>query len=266
MFADDTAFSLSSLSHVDVLDSINNVTQAFVEWSQSNRLSINTEKTFYMSCTNKPLSENFNIVLNGETIDCRSSEKYLGLILDNNLSFKPHIDYVCCKISKALGIIYRSRDFLPKSVLVSLYYSLVYPYLNYCIIAWGNTFDSHLQPLRVLQKKIIRIILFKSFGSPSSPLFHELNLLKLDDIYVYRVAILMFTEGSQDIYNRNHGYNTRNRNSLRPEYHRLTSTQRSVSYSGPSIWNNLPNYITASSNIASFKILLKKHLISLYVT
>ena len=265
LFADDTAFSLSSLNQGEVLNSCNNVTQAFVEWSQSNRMSINTEKTFYMSFTNKPISDNFNIILNGTIIDCKSSEKYLGLILDNSLSFKPHIEYVCSKVSKALGIIYRSRDFLPKSVLVSLYYSLVYPYLNYCILAWGNTFDSHLQPLRILQKKIIRIILFKSFGSPSSPLFHELKLLKLDDIYVYRVALLMFNERSRDIYNRNHSYNTRNRNSLRPAYHRLTSTQHSVSYSGPSVWNSLPNYITNSNNIDSFKRLLKKHLISLYV-
>ena len=170
------------------------------------------------------------------------------------------------QISKTLDIIYRTRKFLPKFMLVTLYYSLVYPYLNYCILAWGNTFDTHLQPLKILQKKIIRLILFKPFSTPSSPLFRELNLLKLGDIYRYRVAILMYAERNRDFYNSNHNYDTRNCNILRSEYHRLTATQHSVSYSGPLVWNSLPEFIRDSRNLNVFKKSLKKHFVSFYDT
>ena len=186
------------------------------------------------------------------------------MIVDDNLNFKPHIAYVCGKISKAIGIIYRTREFMPHSVLLSLYYSLVYPYLNYCNLVWGGTFTSHLEPLRVLQKRIIRLISFQPTNSHTSQLFFDNNLLKFDDIHKYRAAVYIFENG-RDIFRRDHSYNTRQRENLLPTYHRLTTTQHSISYFGPSFWNSLPNNITSATSIESFKYRLKKHIISGYV-
>ena len=128
------------------------------------------------------------------------------------------------KISKSIGIIYKSSFCLPKTSLRSLYYSLVYPYLIYCVSVWGSTYQSNLNRIIVLQKKIIRIISkLVSFDAHTGVLFKEQEILKFSDIYLYQIGKFMylfkrsllpnyfhdmFTLASQSI----HSYNTRNSN------------------------------------------------------
>ena len=77
-------------------------------------------------------------------------------------------------------------------MLSSLYYTLIYPFLIYGIIAWGNTYLTTLQPLFILQKKTIRLMTFKSFHEHSSPIFRKLNIIKLDDLISYHIAVFMY--------------------------------------------------------------------------
>ena len=266
LFADDSVFSLNVENAIDVGVRCNGILKSVLDRKNCNRLTINTDKTFYMLHSNRPVSNSLSINLNEQPINSKDNSKYLGLILDNSLNFKPHITFICNKISKAIGIIYRSRDFLPKYILISLYYTLVYPYLNYCILAWGNTFTSHLEPIRILQKKLVRIITFQPYSCHTSPLFQDLNFLKLDDIYKYRAAVYIFHERGRGSYRRTHSYGTRGRDMLIPDYQRLTLTQHSVTHSGPSIWNSLPSYLTEIDNINSFKRQLKIYLISGYIS
>ena len=97
---------------------------------------------------------------------------YLGVLIDEQLNFKSHIDYVCGKVAKSVGVLYRLKNYVPLQTLKSLYYAFIgFPYLNYCNIIWGGTYSSHLQPLIVLQKKVIRIICNKPFNSHTNSLF-----------------------------------------------------------------------------------------------
>ena len=73
--------------------------------------------------------------------------------------------------------------------LISLYYALIYPFLIYGIIAWENTYPTTLQPLYVLQKKVMRIITFSKFDEHSSPIFKSLNIIKLFDLVTLNIAI-----------------------------------------------------------------------------
>ena len=77
-------------------------------------------------------------------------------------------------------------------MLSNLYYTLIYPFLIYGIIAWGNTYLTTLQPLFILQKKTIRLMTFKSFHEHSSPIFRKLNIIKLDDLMSYHIAVFMY--------------------------------------------------------------------------
>ena len=97
--------------------------------------------------------------------------KFIGVILDEHLSWKPHILSVSREISKSIGIIYKSSFCLPKTSLRSLYCSLVYPYLTYCVSVWGSTYQSNLNRIIILQKKIIRIISKVSFDAHTRVLF-----------------------------------------------------------------------------------------------
>ena len=107
---------------------------------------------------------------------------FLGVILDEHLSWRPHILRVSRKISKSIGIIYKSSFCVPKPSLRSLYYSLVYPYLIYCVSVWGSTYQSNLNWIIILQKKIISVISKKSFDSHTGVLFKEQEIVKFSDI------------------------------------------------------------------------------------
>ena len=161
-------------------------------------------------------------------------------------------------------LIYRCRDFVPLSVLLSMYYAFVFPYLNYCNLIWGGTFSTHLQPVRVMQKKILRLVNFQPYNSHSSPLFKKCNILKLDDLHLFKKSVFMFIRGDAE-FTRQHNYDTRFRNNLIPAFHRLTSSQRSITYTGPTTWNTLPDSLKNIDNFVSFKRSLKKYLVSGYV-
>ena len=83
--------------------------------------------------------------------------KFLGVLIDNNLSWKNHIEHIAKKIAESVGIIKRIRHTLPLKTLNTLYNTLILPYLNYCNIIWANNKPSCLRPLLMLQKKVIRI-------------------------------------------------------------------------------------------------------------
>ena len=115
---------------------------------------------------------------------------FLGVILDEHLLWKPQILSVSRKISKSIGI--KSSFCPPKTSLHCLYYSLVYPYLIYCISVWGSTHQSNLSRVIILPKKIITIISKVSFDSHTDVLFKEQEILKFSDIYLYQIGKFMY--------------------------------------------------------------------------
>lgn len=117
---------------------------------------------------------------------------FLGVILDQNLNWKSHIHNVARKISKSLGIIYKAGFCLNEASLRTLYFSLVYPYLCYCVGVWGSTYPSNLKRVVTLQKRAIRIISKSKFDAHTDPLFKELKMLKLDSIIRFHICKLMF--------------------------------------------------------------------------
>ena len=75
-------------------------------------------------------------------LEYKESVRHLGVIIDNNLSWKNHIDHVAIKISRTIGLICKLRHFLPRHILLTIYRSLVTPYLTYGLIAWGQACKS----------------------------------------------------------------------------------------------------------------------------
>ena len=264
IFADDTSISIKCKSIIQLTEKSNLVLKKIHEWTVCNRLSLNIEKTSYMRTTNKTLGNYSQICINNSPINIVETAPFLGIKFDCNLKFISHINYIADKISKSVGIIYRLSSFVPKTCLLKLYYSLVYPYLTYCILIWGSTYSSHLQPLVILQKKIVRVIHCKDYNSHTDPLFKESNLLKFHDIYKYFLGIYMFNRIHLQEFNRNQSYETRNSSDLLPSFHRLTTPQHSVSFTGPHLWNSIPSRLKNLQSLTTFKIEFKKFLISHY--
>ena len=145
----------------------------------------------------------------------------------------------------------------------------------YGIIAWGNTYSTTLQPLLILQKRAIRLMTFTSFHEPSSPIFRTLNIIKLDDLISYHIAVFMYRLNNSllpsafDAFfskvSEIHHYNTRSaakRLYCLPKA-RTNYGKFNVRFQGPKIWNSTDDEIKAVS-LSQFKSKLKQHYRSLY--
>ena len=97
--------------------------------------------------------------------------RYLGILIDSNLSWKFHIDYICQKVSKTVGIIAKLRHFVPRHVLLTLDRSLILTYISYGICSWGHAAETHFHKLLVLQKRALRLMFFTDPRTHAVPLF-----------------------------------------------------------------------------------------------
>ena len=157
LFADDLTLNFRHSNLETLVRNCNSEIQKLIEWTQCNRLTINHSKSFFMFISNRFRYYHPLILLNNAPLKQCMSGKFLGVIVDDSLNFKLHIDYISNKVSKSIGILFKLKDYLPQSTLVSLYYSFIYPYLIYCNLVWGGTYSSHLGKLIKLQKKRLEL-------------------------------------------------------------------------------------------------------------
>ena len=114
----------------------------------------------YLQQKNKSL-KNVTLTLNKKAIQQSEYVKYLGVLIDSRLSFSHHITSISKKMSRVTGLMYRIRSCVNNKTLKMIYYSLIYPHLLYGIPIWGNADDIHINPLLILQKKAVRLIMNK---------------------------------------------------------------------------------------------------------
>ena len=257
LFADDTAIVLKSKNAEQIASLVNQELIHVNNWLLANRLTLNLSKTnwlFFTTSVKKYVFQPQSIKINNTSLSQCEQTRYLGLILDSDLKFHKHIDYVCSKVSRSIGIFYRIRDFVPNKVLSTLYYSLIYPFLIYCVLIWGNTNVTHLNKLVVLQKKVIRIITNSTYLAHTSVLFNQMKILRFNDIYkLYQGSYAYERNISNDFLFVSHNYNTRNRSDPVPEFQRLALTQRSLKYLAPLLFGQISNEIKFSRNVFIFK-------------
>ena len=127
-----------------------------------------------------------NTILNGTNIEQVSHTKFLGVIM-----WRKQIKTVETKVSKSIGILYKTKDILDIQALRMLYQSLVEPYMSYCCEIWGNTYPSRLRKLSLLQKKAIRIIYSFDYHGHTSVFFHCSKILKLQDLITHRTRVML---------------------------------------------------------------------------
>ena len=129
----------------------------------------------------------------------------------------------------------------------------------------GGTFNCHLNPLFILQKRAIRMVCQTEFLAHSDPLFFSCRILKLNDLYRYNLAIFMYQNKDNSSFQRSHFHNTRFRNDLLPPRERLTITQHSTIFQSISYYNSLPTQLKSLESLSSFKFRLKQHILTSYL-
>ena len=256
LFADDTSLSASNDKFPELINATNSEISKIYNWTLSNRLTINVEKTEAIVFSNcRPYTEAHKVLLNGQSLNFAQSCKYLGVCIDRELNFKQHIDNVVGKLSRSAGILYKIKSALTEDARISYYYGMMYPYISYSIVVWGSTYKSHLQPLILQQKRIVRMIADAGFRDHCDPLLKRLGLLSVMDVFKFQLLVYMYNSAHKNKFNIDHDFQTRNRNFLRPNFHRLSKTQHAISFVGPTEWNKLPDHL---KNIASHHLFKKK--------
>ena len=129
----------------------------------------------YVFQKKKRSPENISLYMDNKSIDAVSHFNFLGLFIDENLSWKKNITIVTNKLSKVSGVLHRLKYIYPQHVLVAIYKSLFIPHPNYSSLLWGHNFDT----VSKLQKKVVRTITNSAYIAHSEPILKSLNLLKV---------------------------------------------------------------------------------------
>ena len=210
------------------------------------------------------------LIIDGTSIDRKSSTKFLGVIVDERLSFTDHIKYTKGKIARGLGILYKSRRILDKSTLTQLYNSFLCPYLNYCITVWGNTLPTYLAPIESIQRRAIRVISHKTRRDDVQPLFKERKILTFKELYAFNIQIIMYKFYHKDLpkifeplfsFNRNlHRYETKSQHNLHVALGRTPQSSLSIRVIGARSYNHFINLLEIKCHIFTYKLHLKNYL------
>jgi hypothetical protein len=169
-------------------------------WSNNNKMFINTKKTKSMLVTGKRLRKKIpdehlqmDFALGSTTVSQVESQKLLGVIVDQDLAYEDHIDSLCKQISKRLGLLKHVSPYLKKQQREIYYNGIIKPKLMYMYgrAVWSCCSKENLDRILKLQKRAARIILSAEKTTPSKTLFNGLNWITFtDELFIRRSSIV----------------------------------------------------------------------------
>ena len=281
LFLDDTSIILAN-NNVKDLETLNNRELGNInEWLKANKLSLNIKKSNFVIF--RPRQKNMPFIpririLDSVTntyanLEMKDYVKYLGLMIDSNLSWKYHIESICQKISKSIGIIAKIRHYVPRRVLLSVYNSLIVPYLTYGIYCWGNCALTLQRKIVTLQKRALRLIYFSKSKEHAVPFFLKSNCLPLSSLFFRDCSYLLYDINRQtaplSILNQFvktsqiHNYRTRSvsSDSFYVKFSRTDKMYAFFTRIGAQIWNSIPYSIKILKR-SSFRKRIKELLLN----
>jgi len=275
LFADDTTLTFVAKSFPALNNIVNSDLSHLSSWLTANKLSLNLSKTNYILFhppTHIPSS--FSITINSLPISRALEICILGVTIDEDISFKSHTAQLKKKLSSSLFIFNKIRYKLPMTIAWSLYHSLFKSHLIYCILIWGHSHTSYLQPINTLHNKFLKTLLFLPMRTPTNQVYSQASVLSLPQLYQLFSALFVYKfinhphlipNSLNSIFTpltSTHSHHTRASNSLNLFYQSCSSVTRQnhIAIQGPLIWSTVPNEIKSSQYINAFKHLLCTHL------
>ena len=229
LYADDTNIFIIGDDKTELIRKGNNIIKDINSFMKSNMLHINLEKCCYMYfnpskiCSDTSFDNNDGgddeinetLQINGNCIKEVHHTKFLGVTIDNKLSWLPHIDSLHKKLKSATGILKHMRHNIPEEHYKSLYFALFESHISYCITLFGHVSKNYVQKLFTVQKHCIRIlfgdldaylnklktcarcrpidnqVLGQEFFTKehTKPLFHKLGILVFKNLYNYHICL-----------------------------------------------------------------------------
>ena len=276
-FADDSNLFVTGKDPNTLTTIMNNEMVNVVEWLNTNKLSLNLKKTHFILFKHKKQKAvlSSELMINNVRIDKVLKTRFLGVIIDCHLLWDEHIQFMKNKIAKNIGILYKAKKYLPKKTVHTLYYAFVHPYYTYCIEVWGNTYYKHLASVIKLQKRAVRVITDAKKCDHTEPLYKELNLLTVPQMYVYSTQVFMYKFYHNELPNvfdqmfclkRDvHSYETRQADLFHMPSSHMTYFKRTIRFTGVFCNNFFMRQLSYNCSLAVYKSKLKSLILSLNI-
>lgn len=201
-FADDTAitFTADTWSELELIaqHGLNTV----LDWLTAHTLTLNTTKTKFLTYSISAASQPHTAInlkahscLTKTSCNCPSLEnvdhiKYLGILLDQNLNFKTHINLLTSRVRKLIYIFRTLRYVANFKIIRTVYFALCSSIITYCISCWGGTAKTILMPLEVAHRAILKVATFRHFMFPTNELYSHWGILNLRQYFILQVILL----------------------------------------------------------------------------
>lgn len=258
VFADDTAILCEGDTWADVFRKATIEIARIKEWLNDNLLTLNTDKTKYITFSAQVNGQPSNIYTlklhdcdnwTDSDCDCPILErvkhtKYLGVIIDNRLRWHEHTDFVVTRLRRLIYVFLKLREFLDKKYIKMVYHSIVESIISYGIIGWGGAADTTVNKIQVIQNTILRIITKQHWSDISTDTLYEtFRVLDLKQLYLKVLLMHTYKYKFATLEPVKHKYETRtkdNNNVLVPKVN-LTITGTHAFHIMPRMFNKLPN-------------------------
>ena len=234
MYADDTTLvsTLEMFGNInrptEIENKISNKISKITTWLHCNKLKLNASKSKFMIFYKHPkIIPKLNILANGNPIDEVQEFNFLGITIDQNLTWM-YIQKISINISRIIGELRKLKRIFPQHILRLIYNSLIHPHLIYGLNLWGF---KHKR-ITILQKKAIRILAFRPYISHSTSAFKELKIPMSKDLYIiqlYKIyyknihnILPVYFQRFSPIYNNGTAHN----HNLRHQALRLSMTRK----------------------------------------
>lgn len=273
LFADDTVMYVTGDDTEKIIETLNGELNNVVDWLNNNSLSLNISKTKVMFIRKRKCAIDLgglsDIEINNEVIERVDNFKYLGCIIDKDLSFSEHFKYITNKIAKKVNFLGRISEDLSSWAKQTIYNTIIAPHFYYCSTLLFLMNKTEINLLQKKQNKALRIILGCNRYSRISIMLSSLNLLGVNQLVTYNTMIFIYKmlnkllpkhliencKFVKDI----HEHNTRSRENFYINTVSSGLSQNSLFFKGLIEYNNLPNNVKSSSSLISFKKLCMKY-------
>ena len=166
-----TCIFYSSKPNPNTENILNDELNKVSDWLIANKLSLNVDKSSFLTFSSNKMKTKLNLRINKEILHEKVHTKYLVVLIDKNLSWKPQIEEVKLRLSKGCAILSKIKHFVPKTILRSLYFAFIESNATYCLLNWGTAAKSNLNGIETTLKKTICIISFKDSKYHAATLF-----------------------------------------------------------------------------------------------
>jgi hypothetical protein len=263
-YADDNVISYYSKSLAELKSVLEFDISNLLNWFSENGMKANPSKFQLISFGNTNLNE---VNIGNTVIQSQPCIKYLGVLIDNKLSFVDHVVHICSKASRQVNALLRLSNLLDQDTKLTLYKAFISSNYDYCPVVWSFCNRTLLNKLCKLQRRALRFVV-NDYESEYDELLNKCNTIKVSSLFIVKIAIEMFKVAKNmsppfvlDLFQyQSNGYSLRNSTAF------LLKSPNTTRYGklcfvflGIKIWNELPPYAREICCPNAFKDFIYKY-------